>query len=535
MTNKITLWQSFVPLAILISLLAFNILEKKSEWFGTYSNQYILLASGFVALLIGFYLKVRSRKILAEVVENLKSVITPILILTLVGALAGSWLVSGIIPAMVYYGLQILSPDIFLPACVVISAIISVATGSSWTTTATVGIALIAIGSAMGISVGMIAGAVISGAYFGDKMSPLSDTTNLAPAMAGTDLFIHIKYMSYTTIPSIVITLIFFSVLNFSIDAVGNTDSSLISETINSTFNITPWLFLVPLLVVILIVFKVKPVFSLLSGIVLAIIFSVVFQPQVLSKISDNSFKSISQAIITDVEVPFSNKEYLAKFNSTELNQLKDLEYTKLIFVEDDLETTFNSDSLVNKFKLLNIPVNKVDDLNDIITLKRLKKLMKSDGVLGMKWTIFLILSAMVFGGIMDGIGALSKITFELLKISTSIFGLFASTVASCLGLNAIASDQYLAIVIPGKMFRKAYEDRGLAPENLSRTLEDSGTVTSVLVPWNTCGAYQSQVLGVGVGEFFIYAVFNWLSPFVTLFFAYFRIKIKMIGNQSSK
>ena len=216
-------------------------------------------------------------------------------------------------------------------------------------------------------------------------------------------------------------------------------------------------------------------------------------------------------------------------------SQLKDLEYTKLIFVEDDLETTFNSDSLVNKFKLLNIPVNKVDDLNDIITLKRLKKLMKSDGVLGMKWTIFLILSAMVFGGIMDGIGALSKITFELLKISTSIFGLFASTVASCLGLNAIASDQYLAIVIPGKMFRKAYEDRGLAPENLSRTLEDSGTVTSVLVPWNTCGAYQSQVLGVGVGEFFIYAVFNWLSPFVTLFFAYFRIKIKMIGNQSSK
>jgi len=152
-----------------------------------------------------------------------------------------------------------------------------------------------------------------------------------------------------------------------------------------------------------------------------------------------------------------------------------------------------------------------------------------------MKWTIFLILSAMVFGGIMDGIGALSKITFHLLKMSTSIFGLFASTVASCLGLNAIASDQYLAIVIPGKMFRKAYEDRGLAPENLSRTLEDSGTVTSVLVPWNTCGAYQSQVLGVGVGEFFIYAVFNWLSPFVTLFFAYFRIKIKMIGNQSSK
>jgi Na+:H+ antiporter, NhaC family len=473
MTNKITLWQSFVPLAILISLLAFNILEKKSEWFGTYSNQYILLASGFVALLIGFYLKVRSRKILAEVVENLKSVITPILILTLVGALAGSWLVSGIIPAMVYYGLQILSPDIFLPACVVISAIISVATGSSWTTTATVGIALIAIGSAMGISVGMIAGAVISGAYFGDKMSPLSDTTNLAPAMAGTDLFTHIKYMSYTTIPSIVITLIFFSVLSFFITPTGEASVNELLIGIEERFYVSPVLFLVPGVVIGMILLKLKPLLALSSGVVLATIFAFVFQPNVLTSLGDSWVNVVLNFLIFKTSI-----------------------------------------------------ITSIPELNELFVAK---------GMWGMHGTIFLILSAMVFGGIMDGIGALSKITFHLLKMSTSIFGLFASTVASCLGLNAIASDQYLAIVIPGKMFRKAYEDRGLAPENLSRTLEDSGTVTSVLVPWNTCGAYQSQVLGVGVGEFFIYAVFNWLSPFVTLFFAYFRIKIKMIGNQSIK
>ncbi|MDA9968562.1 Na+/H+ antiporter NhaC [Polaribacter sp.] len=466
--NKgISLSESLIPVIILMCLLAYNIFVEEGEWFGGYSNQYILLIGGFVTALVGFKNKVSLKTMVAEVWENWKSVFVPIMILFLVGALAGSWLVSGIIPAMVYYGLQVLSPAIFLPASVIIAAIISIATGSSWTTSATVGIALVGIGSALGIPTGMIAGAVISGAYFGDKMSPLSDTTNLAPAMAGTDLFTHIKYMAYTTVPTIIVTLIVFSILSTTLDTTGSADISNLLASINNTFHISPWLFLVPGAVIAMILMKTKPLIALGTGVVLAAVFAFVFQGDVLSNLSGSNFKSIITAVWTDVEVKTDNE--------------------------------------------------------------KLTELFSSGGILGMLWTILLIICAMVFGGIMDAIGALAKITKSLLSVATSVFGLFGSTVLSCFGLNAIASDQYLAIVIPGKMFKKAYEDKGLAPENLSRTLEDSGTVTSVLIPWNTCGAYQSGVLGVGVGEYFIYAMFNYLSPITTLLFAAFSIKIRKL------
>ena len=466
--NKgISLSESLVPVIILMCLLAYNIFVEEGEWFGGYSNQYILLIGGFVTALVGFKNKVSLKTMVAEVWENWKSVFVPIMILFLVGALAGSWLVSGIIPAMVYYGLQVLSPAIFLPASVIIAAIISIATGSSWTTSATVGIALVGIGSALGIPTGMIAGAVISGDYFGDKMSPLSDTTNLAPAMAGTDLFTHIKYMAYTTVPTIIVTLIVFSILSTTIDTTGSADISNLLASINNTFHISPWLFLVPGAVIAMILMKTKPLIALGTGVVLAAVFAFVFQGDVLSNLSGSNFKSIITAVWTGVEVKTDNE--------------------------------------------------------------KLTELFSSGGILGMLWTILLIICAMVFGGIMDAIGALAKITKSLLSVATSVFGLFGSTVLSCFGLNAIASDQYLAIVIPGKMFKKAYEDKGLAPENLSRTLEDSGTVTSVLIPWNTCGAYQSGVLGVGVGEYFIYAMFNYLSPITTLLFAAFSIKIRKL------
>jgi len=313
----------------------------------------------------------------------------------------------------------------------------------------------------------MIAGAVISGAYFGDKMSPLSDTTNLAPAMAGTDLFTHIRYMFYTTIPSILITLIVFSVLSGTIETTGDTDVSNLLNVVQSTFNITPWLFIVPLLVIVLIVFKVKPLISLGIGVLSAIVLALIFQNDVLLSISDSKFTSILDSILIETQVETDNE--------------------------------------------------------------KLTQLFSAKGMQGMLWTVYLIICAMVFGGVMDGIGALAKITKSLLSVATSIFGLFASTVASCLGLNIVASDQYLAIVVPGKMFKKAYEDRGLAPENLSRTLEDSGTVTSVLIPWNTCGAYQSGVLGVSVADYFVYAIFNYLSPMMTLIFAAFNIQIRRL------
>jgi NhaC family Na+:H+ antiporter len=298
-------------------------------------------------------------------------------------------------------------------------------------------------------------------------MSPLSDTTNLAPAMAGTDLFTHIKYMALTTIPTIIITLIVFSIISMNIETTGSADVSNLLETIKNTFHITPYLFLVPLAVVILILFKTKPLIALGIGVALAAIFAFIFQTDILEGLSNSNSKSIISAIFTDTEIITENE--------------------------------------------------------------KLNELFSSGGMKGMLWTIYLIICAMIFGGFMDAIGALARVTKELLKLATTVFGLFASTVFSCLGLNAIASDQYLAIVIPGKMFKKAFEDSDLAPENLSRTLEDSGTVTSVLIPWNTCGAYQSGVLGVGVAEYFVYAVFNWLSPFMTLFFAAFSIKIRQL------
>ena len=250
---ELNIWEALIPVILLMVMLAVNIKYFDGELLGEYSNQYILLTAGVISAIVGFFNKVSTQIMLEEIWENLKSVFVPIMILFLVGALAGTWLVSGVIPAMVYYGLQVLNPSIFLPASVVIAAIISIATGSSWTTSATVGIALVGIGTALGIPTGMIAGAVISGAYFGDKMSPLSDTTNLAPAMAGTDLFTHIRYMTITTVPTILITLIVFSIISFNIDTTGSADVSSLLKSIKATFHISPYLFIVPLVVIALI------------------------------------------------------------------------------------------------------------------------------------------------------------------------------------------------------------------------------------------------------------------------------------------
>ncbi|MGB0443795.1 MAG: Na+/H+ antiporter NhaC, partial [Flavobacteriaceae bacterium] len=397
-----------------------------------------------------------------------------ILILLFVGALAGTWLLSGIIPAMIYYGLQILHPTYFLVACIVICALISVATGSSWTTSATVGIALIGIGKAMGLPVGMIAGAVISGAYFGDKMSPLSDTTNLAPAMAGGELFAHIRYMSLTTIPTILVTLLVFLIIGFTQnpESVVQTDALLLA--IKERFTINPLLFLAPIIVVIMIAKKTPPLVALLIGTLLGVLFALIFQQPLLALLANQDVVSWSETY-------------------------------KVIMDAITVSTTIETSNPL---------------LND---------LFQSGGMAGMLGTIWLIICAMVFGGIMGAIGALEAISAALLRWAKSTFQLFASTVASCLAINITASDQYLSIVVPGKMFDKAYRDRGLAPENLSRTLEDSGTVTSVLVPWNTCGAYQSGVLGVSVAEYFVYAIFNWLSPFTTLLYAAIGFKIKKL------
>ncbi|MEM7186955.1 MAG: Na+/H+ antiporter NhaC, partial [Bacteroidota bacterium] len=476
--KELNIWEALIPVIALVIMLFYNVGYAFGDDALSGSNQFILLMGAAIAAVVGAFNKVRYKQMLEEVAENVKSTTGALLILLMVGALAGTWLISGIIPTMIYYGLQILNPTIFLASCVVICAIISIATGSSWTTSATVGIALIGIAEALGISLGMTAGAVLSGAYFGDKLSPLSDTTNLAPAMAGTDLFTHIKYMTLTTVPTITVTLIVFILIGLGLDPEGVADTDAILTSIDASFNISPWLFVVPILVIVMIIRKTPPLIALLVGTLLGAVAALLFQPDIVRTIGGGDaldfttgYKGIMNAITVDTAVATDNEA-----------------------------------------------------LNDLFS---------AGGMSGMLGTIWLIICAMVFGGVMDAIGALSRISKALLKLFHTTFGLFASTVASCLALNVTASDQYLAIVVPGKMYSKAFEDKGLAPENLSRTLEDSGTVTSVLVPWNTCGAYQSGVLGVPVVDYFAYAIFNWLSPFTTLLFALFKIKIRMLAGKS--
>jgi len=471
--KELSIWEALTPVVALVAMLAYNVYVFGDDALSG-SNQFVLLLGAAVAAIVGLYNKVSYKKMLEEVSSNIKSTVGAILILLFVGSLAGTWLISGIIPSMIYYGLQILHPSIFLPATVIICAIISLATGSSWTTSATVGIALIGIGKAIE---GMVAGAVLSGAYFGDKMSPLSDTTNLAPAMAGTELFTHIRYMALTTIPTVIITIIIFAIISATQQSAGSADNTEVLAAIGSSFNISGWLFLVPAAVIFMIVKKTPPLIALMIGTLLGAVFAIIFQPGVVNSITGAtslSFESSYKGVMTAMTVSTA-----VETNSAELNDL-----------------------------------------------------FSSGGMAGMLGTIWLILCAMVFGGVMDAIGALSRISQSLLNMAKSVFGLFASTVASCLALNVTASDQYLAIVVPGKMFEKAYADRGLAPENLSRTLEDSGTVTSVLVPWNTCGAYHSGVLGVSVAEYFVYAIFNYLSPFMTLLYAALGIKIKQLVSK---
>ena len=469
---------AILPLIFLVTLLSFNLyanvfIYDEDPLAG--SSQFILILSGAFAAMIGNIYNVSYKDVVNSISNSIKSVTPALIILLWVGALAGTWMISGIIPSMVYYGLKILDPNIFLPACIIICSIISVATGSSWTTSATVGIALVGIGKALEIPVGMVGGAVIAGAYFGDKLSPLSDTTNLAAAVSKVDLFKHIKYLTYTTIPSISITLIVFIILGINQSSNGVTDNSLLINTIENTFNISLVLFIVPIIVLIMIVKKTPPIKALTIGTLLGAVIAILFQPQIINELSDSSNSSIIAS------------------------------YKVLI------DTITSDVSITTESEILN-------------------ELFSTGGMIGMLNTIFLVMATMIFGGSMDAIGAIKVISKALLNLADNIFKLFASTVASCLALNLTASDQYLSIVVSGKMFEKAFEDKGLAPENLSRTLEDSATVTSALIPWNSCGAYHSSVLGVSVGDYFIYAIFNWISPFMTLIYAALRIKIRTLG-----
>jgi NhaC family Na+:H+ antiporter len=471
MKREASLFLALLPILVLIVLLTSNVFLFEDTLAG--ANQISLLLAAALAGIISIRLGLSWNKIREKIVSTIGSAMPSILILLLIGSLAGTWMISGVVPAMIYYGLDIISPKMFLFTAVVVSAIVSVATGSSWSTIATIGVALLGIGKALGMSEAVVAGAIISGAYFGDKVSPLSDTTNLAPAMAGTDLFTHIRYMFYTTVPSLTITLVIFLVIGFSGDHSGALNNvETVKAAINGTFSTSPLLFLVPAMLLTIIILKVPPLPSLLAGSLLGGIFAIIFQPEIIREvagITDNyiqaSYVSVMQAMFGDVS----------------------------------LTTT---DSKVNE-------------------------LLSTSGMRGMLDTVWLILSAMVFGGVMESAGLLRRITQPIVRYAKSTGSLVASTVGTCIFFNTTASDQYISIVVPGRMFRKTYEEKGLKPEVLSRTLEDSGTMTSVLIPWNTCGATQSRVLGVDTFAYAPYAFFNIISPLMTILFAYLNIKIR--------
>lgn len=476
--TKTPLWLALTPVLFLIAALSFNVLGVFGDAALEGSNQFILMLAAALAGALAMYQGTPWDELLAALEKSIASTTGSLLILLLIGALAGSWMISGIVPALIYYGLEILHPSYFLPASALICAAVALATGSSWSTSATVGIALIGIARALGISEAMAAGAVVSGAYFGDKLSPLSDTTNLAPSMAGTDIFTHIRYMLYSTVPSFALALIIFAALSWGYSGSGpKVEIESLRSEIARHFQLSPWLFAVPLGVIVLILKKVPALPALLLGTLGGVIAALWGQAELLEKLSPTAqdygqYRLIMQALTVELQLPSERA--------------------------------------------------------------MLHELLNSGGMAGMLPTVWLILAAMSFGGAMEAGGFLRRISRALLSLARTRFSLVATTAGTCGFLNLSASDQYLAIVVPGRMYAKAYEEMDLAPENLSRTLEDSGTVTSALVPHNTCGAYQASVLGVDTLAYLPYAYFNILSPLMTLLIAGTGWKVKTLSEEKA-
>ena len=462
---------SLIPLSVLVILLALTI-----KLFGADAiaggSQLSLLTASAVCTAMSILIYGRKWVDLEEsIIRNMRSATPALIILLLIGAIAGTWMASGIIPSLIYYGLKILHPSIFLPASCIICAIISLLTGSSWTTIATIGVALMGIGRALGFDDGWIAGAIISGAYFGDKISVMSDTTVLASSTTEVPLFTHIKYMLITTIPSLVISILVFTIVGLSASTTSSADMMAIEEGLQSTFNISPWLLIVPILTGILIAKRLPAIVTLFASAFMAAIAMVIAQPELILQIAN-------------VE------------NSSALSSLK------AIIIAS---TTNNSIETGNEL------------LNNLVTTR---------GMGGMMGTIWLIICAMCFGGVMYGSGMLSAITQIFLRVARRTVSVVSSTVGSGLFFNLVTGDQYISIILTGNLFRKLYDERDLEHRLLSRSIEDSATITSVLIPWNSCGMTQSTVLGVATLTYMPYCVFNIISPLMSIFMATIGYKI---------
>jgi NhaC family Na+:H+ antiporter len=449
------LWHALLPVVALILFLLVQI-----RVFGGTAHLPLILAS-IVAAVVGLMLGYSWKGIEEGIVQGIAVALKAVLILMVVGILIGTWIASGVVPLLIDYGLRLLSPSYFLLATCLICSVVSVATGSSWTTAGTVGVALIGVGEGLGVSLPMTAGAIISGAYFGDKMSPLSDSTNLAPAVAGSELFEHIRYMMYTTLPAFGVALVLYGVLGFSTQS-GSLDGSQVAEirsALAANFNLSPVLLLAPLFVIAAVALRVPALPALLGGALLGALMALWIQGSSLQAVTAAAYSG------------------------------------------------FKPDS---GFLLVD-------------------QLLERGGLNGMMETVGLVLCALTFGGIMECTGQLRALAEAILKFARSTGSLILVTVGSCIGTNVIAPDQYLSIVVPGRMYREAFQARGLHPKNLSRTVEDSGTLSSPLIPWNTCGAFMSTTLSVSAAAYFPYAFLNLLSPVIAVIIGYTGFRIAML------
>lgn len=472
--EKMPLWLALAPILILVALLTWNVYVFGDDALSG-STQLTILAVAAVSAAIGLWRGVSWETQQKQIVTTTGTAIPPIVILLLVGSMASIWLLSGTVPTLIYYGLQLLNPSIFLFACTIVCALTSVVSGSSWSTAATIGVAMVGIGRTLGIPEGLIAGAIISGAYFGDKISPLSDTTNLAAGVTETPVFDHIRYLFLTTGPSMLVSATLFMLIGLGFSSDDNVDVSEVLTDIDQTFNVSIWL-LLPIAVVLgLILRKTPAIPSMVAGIVIGLICTLIFQVELLRELSLASDSSSYQILTTML------------------------------------------------YAGMDIPVD-----NEV-----LRSLFSASGMAGMLGTVWLILSAMVFAGVIEASGMLSRILVAVKSVVNSFFSLVCSTVATCLVSNVSTSDQYISVAMPGRMYVDLYKKMGYDTKNLSRTLEDTGTVTSVLIPWNTCGAYHAAVLGIGTLTYLPYCFFNLLSPLMTLIFAYAKIKIATVKPQS--
>lgn len=475
--KKITMFRvgiSLIPILILVTLLALNISIFGSDAILGASQVALLFSAGVAIWLAMWLFKVPWQDFEETIKSNIGDVTTAIVILFLIGAISGTWTVSGIVPTFIYYGVKIISPKVFLLTACIICALVSVTIGSSWTTIATIGVALLGIGKALGFSDGMIAGAIISGAYFGDKISPLSDTTVLASSMSKVPMFDHIRYLMCTTVPSIVITLVIFTILGFSHSG---SDSSLINEytsVLDSKFNITPWLLIVPALTAVMIARRMPALIVLALSTATAAIAAIIFQPDIIREIGASIAGDGSNA--------------------------------KILFT-GTIESIYNSVSIETG----NPEVNQ---------------LVASKGMLGMLNTVYLIICAMCFGAALKASGMLRHLASMILPLTKRRTSLVTSTVVTGTALNGIVSDQYLAIILTSSLFKDVYEKEGYENRLLSRSVEDSATVTSPLYPWSSCGMTQATILSVPTLAYLPYCFFNLISPLMSITVAAIGYKI---------